>query len=67
MTRKHRRVLKFHTPFSIRHVTCTGNRAANAARLKCATPARSPFGFRPAPFRFPPRIGNLNAVCRILI
>ena len=42
------------SPLPNRTVTCTGNRAANASRASCGTPARSPFGFLPAPFRAPP-------------
>jgi hypothetical protein len=65
MTDKHRRVLRFQTPFSIRHVTCTGNRAANTALSTCGTPGFTPFGFRLAPFRLPPHVRNTNAFCRM--
>src|SRR6267154_1525802 len=32
-------------------------------RGTCGTPARVPFGFRPAPLRFPPQLRNFIASC----
>src|SRR3954452_8078511 len=51
-------------------VTCTGCRAAKSGRGTCGTPGPTRPGCgrvlgRPAPFRFPPRRGSSNAVCRL--
>ena len=42
-------------------VTSTGCRAHSLGLLACDTPARSPFGFLPAPFRFPPQFAKPNS------
>ena len=43
------------SPERNRMVNDTGKRAFNTGRFACGTPARSPFGFLPAPRLFPPR------------
>src|SRR5881628_3206009 len=56
MAPKQRRLRRFHTCGSIRRVTCTGWRwPFTAGRLRCETPALTPFlGGRP-PLAFPRR------------
>jgi len=50
-------------PSTKRSVTLTGSRPLNLARLSCATPARAPFGLRPAPRRLPPQRTTSNSSC----
>jgi hypothetical protein len=50
-------------PATKRSVTLTGSRPLSLGRFTCGTPARSPFGLRPAPRRLPPQLTKPNSSC----
>src|SRR6267154_4206556 len=60
--RKLRLLRRLGRPPAIRIVTWAGVRRG-CFRGRCGTPGRAPFGFRPAPLRFPPQLRNLIASC----